>query len=42
MKTGSLIEALAVARDHFDFEGDHDKAQDIRNYIELLKEEGDE
>jgi len=42
MKTGSLIEALAVARDHFDFEGDHDKAQTIREYIETLKEEGKE
>jgi hypothetical protein len=40
MKTGSLIEALAIARDHFDYEGDHDKAQAIRNYVELLKEEG--
>jgi hypothetical protein len=42
MQTGSLIEALAVARDHFDYEGDHDKAQAIRDYIETLKEEGDE
>ena len=42
MKTGSLIEALALARDHFDYEGDHDKAQAIREHIELLKEEGDE
>jgi hypothetical protein len=40
MKIGSLIEALAIARDHFDFEGDHGKAQDIREYIETLKEEG--
>jgi hypothetical protein len=38
MNTGALIEALAVARDHFDFEGEHDKAQAIRDYIETLKE----
>jgi len=40
MKRGTLVEALAVARDHFDFEGEHDKAQAIRDYIETLKEEG--
>lgn len=40
MKRGALIEALAIARDHFDFEGEHGKAQEIRDYIETLKEEG--
>lgn len=39
MERGSLIEALAIARDHFDYEGDHGKAQAVREYIELLKEE---
>ena len=39
MKTGALIEALAIARNHFEFEGEHDKAQAIRDYIETLKEE---
>jgi hypothetical protein len=38
MNKGALIEALAVARDHFDFEGEHAKAQAIRDYIETLKE----
>lgn len=38
MKRGALIEALAIARDHFDFEGEHDKAQAIREHIETLKE----
>ena len=42
MNTGALVEALAIARDHFDYEGDHDKAQAIRDYIETLKEEGGE
>ena len=42
MERGSFIEALAIARDHFDYEGDHDKAQAIREHIELLKEEGKE
>jgi hypothetical protein len=42
MERGSFIEALAIARDHFDYEGDHDKAQAIREHIELLKEEGGE
>ena len=37
MNTGALIEALAIARDHFDYEGEHDKAQAIRDYIETLK-----
>jgi hypothetical protein len=37
MNTGALIEALAIARDHFDYEGEHDKAQAIREHIELLK-----
>jgi len=40
MNTGALVEALAIARDHFEFEGEHDKAQAIRDYIEQLKEEG--
>lgn len=40
MKRGALIEALAIARDHFDFEGEHGKAQEIRDYIETLKEWG--
>ena len=40
MKTGALIEALAIARDYFDFDGEHGKAQAIRDYIETLKEEG--
>lgn len=40
MEKGALIEALAVARDHFDYEGEHGKAQAIRNYIETLKEGG--
>jgi hypothetical protein len=39
MNTGALIEALAIARDHFDFEGEHDKAQAIREHIEELKKE---
>ena len=39
MKTGALVEALAIARNHFEFEGEHDKAQAIRDYIETLKEE---
>lgn len=38
MKKGALIEALAIARDNFDFDGEHDKAQAIRDYIETLKE----
>lgn len=38
MNTGALVEALAIARDHFDYEGEHDKAQAIRDYIETLKE----
>jgi hypothetical protein len=37
MNKGALIEALAVARDHFDFEGEHIKAQAIRDYIDTLK-----
>jgi hypothetical protein len=40
MERGSLIEALVIARDNFDFDGEHDKAQAIRDYIEILKEEG--
>jgi len=40
MNTGALIEALAIARDHFDFDGEHDKAQAVRDYIEQLKEKG--
>ena len=40
MKRGALVEALAIARNHFEFEGEHDKAQAIRDYIETLKEEG--
>ena len=40
MKTGALVEALAIARNHFEFEGEHDKAQAIRDYIETLKEGG--
>jgi hypothetical protein len=39
MNTGALVEALAIARNHFEFEGEHDKAQAIRDYIEKLKEE---
>jgi hypothetical protein len=38
MERGALIEALAIARDNFDFDGEHDKAQAIRDYIETLKE----
>ncbi len=37
MNKGALIEALAVARDHFDYEGEHDKAKAVRDYIETLK-----
>jgi hypothetical protein len=40
MNTGALVEALVIARDHFDFEGEHDKAQAVRDYIETIKEEG--
>ena len=40
MKRGALVEALAIARNHFEFEGEHDKAQAIRDYIETLKEGG--
>lgn len=39
MNKGALIEALAIARDDFDFDGEHDKAQAVRDYIEQLKEE---
>ena len=40
MEIGALIEALAIARNHFEFEGEYGKAQAIRDYIETLKEEG--
>ena len=39
MEKGALIEALAIARDDFDFDGEHEKAQAIRDYIQTLKEE---
>jgi hypothetical protein len=39
MNTGALVEALVIARDYFDFEGEHDKAQAIREHIEELKKE---
>ena len=37
MNTGALIEALAIARDNFDYDNEHDKAQAVRDYIEQLK-----
>ena len=37
MDTDAFIEALAIARDSFDFDGEHDKAQAVRDYIEQLK-----
>lgn len=38
MNNDLLIEALVIARDNFDFDGEHDKSETVQKYIQELME----